>query len=344
LNTKDIDMMRRLFGTILLIGLLFGQDAPAAPIPDQIPPGTRLVIGDPMTLRALALSGQLGKLPFDVAWANISGGPLTIEAFRAGALDVGMVQDIPPIHATWTGMPVKIVAAQFRQDPIAHPVYQLGVAPGVPVKTLADLKGRKIAFSPGQAQGALVLRALQKAGLSPQDVELVELPSTTDVYTNALAARLVDVAPIGGAFAKRYLAAYGRDGATAIAHGLRDDPLYLYVPASVAADPAKAAAIRAYVEFWARAHVWIDAHPREWAQGYYVEDQGLSPEDARLMVEESGKADIPGDWTEAIARQQETIALVAQATGKPVLKAEDLFDRRFEHVAADALAADKPAE
>ena len=89
-----------------------------AALPADIPPGTTLVIGDPMIQAALELSGDVSKLPFKVQWANISGGPQTIEAFRGRALDVGSVADIPPIFATWTGLSVKIVAAEFRNDPI----------------------------------------------------------------------------------------------------------------------------------------------------------------------------------------------------------------------------------
>jgi hypothetical protein len=178
------------------------------------------------------------------------------------------VADIPPIHANWTGLPVKVVAARFRQDPVNHPVYQIGIAPGAPIKTLADLRGKKIAYSLGQAQGALVLRILKKIGLSKNDVQLVELPSTTDVYAKALIGNLVDAAPLGGVFAKRYVAQYGRDGAHLISHGLRDDPAYLYAPVTVLDVPSKAAAIREYVKFWARAQLWIETHPNQWAKGY----------------------------------------------------------------------------
>lgn len=339
--------LRNSIAAILLVGQLIAAGgaqagvalATDAPIPASVAPTTRLVIGDPTTQKALILSGLIDKLPFKVEWANISGGPLTIEAFRAGALDIGSVADIPPIHATWTGVPVKVVAARFRQDPVAHPIYELGIAPGVSVKTLADLKGKRIAYSPGQAQGALVLRALQKAGLSSKDVELVELPSTGDVYANALGGKLVDVAPLGGAFIKHYLANYGRDGGTTIAHGLRDDPGYLYVPAAVLADPNKAAAIAIYVGYWARALAWVDAHPKEWAAGYYVADQGLSVEDAQYLIDQSGNSDVPTDWTPVIERQQQTIDLLAKENGRPVLKAEDLFDRRFERIGGAAFAA-----
>ncbi|PYC66859.1 ABC transporter [Micromonospora arborensis] len=322
-----------------------GDETPAAalaataPLPQAVPKGTRLVIGDKEHQKAIEFSGEAEKLTFDVEWANISGGPQTLEAFRAKALDVGSVADIPPIHSHWTNIPTKIVASKYRQDPLNHAIYRLGIAPGVTVATLADLRGKKIAYSPGQAQGALVLRVLKKAGLAKKDVKLVELPSTGDVYATALASRQVEVAPIGGVQIKRYESKYGRDGATAIAHGLRDDPGHLYAPVTVLGDPAKAAAIREYVQAWARAWRWREANPDEWIERYYVKDQGLTADDGRWLVENGGVADIPADWTEAIGRHQETIDLLAKETGNKPLKAEDLYDRRYESVGADALAA-----
>jgi len=308
--------------------------AASAPIPAAVPPGTTLTVGDPITQQALELTGAAGQLPFRIVWANISGGPLTTAAFRAHALDLGEVADIPPIFATWTGEPVRIVAVQFRADALAHPVYVLGVAPGSGIRTLADLRGKKIAYSPGQAQGALVLRVLRKAGLSQRDVTLVELPSTGDVYANALASRLVDVAPLGEAVARHYLAMYGQQGAAVIAHGLRDDALYLYAPVDVLQDPGKAAAIRAYVRTWCTATAWAYAHPARWSQAYYVSFLGLDRSDARFLVTESGAPEIPARWNDAIAREQATIDLLSAAEHRPRIRAADLFDRRFEGICA----------
>lgn len=321
-----------------------GDDAPdtelaSAPLPDTVPSGTTLAVGDKEHQKAIEFSGLADSFTFEVKWANVSGGPQTLEAFRADALDLGSVADIPPIHSHWTGIPTKIVASRFRKDPLDHAIYRLGIAPGVAVATLADLRGKKIAYSPGQAQGALVLRVLRKAGLTKEDVELVELPSTNDVYGTALASHQVDVAPIGGVQIKRYESKYGKDGAKTIPHGLRDDPGHLYAPVGVLADPAKAAAIREYVGVWAKAWRWREAHPDEWIERYYVKDQGLTADDGRWLVQNAGVSDIPATWTEAIARHQETIDLLAEETGNKPLKAEDLYDRRYETVAADALGA-----
>ncbi|ONI67638.1 ABC transporter [Kribbella sp. ALI-6-A] len=310
-----------------------------APLPTSVPDGVKIVVGDPTTQKALELSGQLGKVSQFVQFANLSGGPQTTEAFRAKALDLGSVAEIPPIHATWTGLQVKIVASKFRQDPLNHPIYELGVAPGVAVKTLADLRGKKIAYSPGQAQGALVLKVLKKAGLTKEDVELVELPSTGDIYPNALAAKQVEVAPIGGVAIKRYLTKYGKDGATTIPHGIRDDAGHLYTLTSSLEDSGKAAAIRAYVAAWGVAQEWIDKHPKQWIEGYYVKDQGLTTADGQWLVDNAGHPEITADWSAAIARQQETIDLLSKETGNKDIVAADLYDLRFQPVAVDAIKA-----
>jgi hypothetical protein len=118
-----------------------------APLASEVPAGTELVVGDPATQVALELSGESKKFTFPVKFANLSGGPQTAEAFRANALDVGSVADIPPIHATWTGLDVRIVASQYRVDAVNFPLYELGIAPGAGIKELTDLRGRKIETS-----------------------------------------------------------------------------------------------------------------------------------------------------------------------------------------------------
>lgn len=312
-----------------------------APIPDKVPPGVKLVIGDPMTEQVLKHTGWDKTLPFQVQWAEIAGGPAVTEAFHARALDVGSAADIPPIHAAFVGMPVKMIAVRFRKDPQRHPLFVLAVAPGSGVRTLADLRGKRIAFSPGQVQGEIVLRSLEAAHLTTRDVRLVELPSTSgDVYTSALVGGLVDVAPIGaGIVAKHYVDNYEAQGARLIPHSAtRDDLTDLYVRVETLEDPGKAAALRAYVKLWARAQAWVAAHPDEWAQLYYVDHQGLSLPDALYTQRTSGEPDIPRDWSEAIALEQASVDLMAKESRRRPFDAATLFDRRFEAVAAEAIA------
>lgn len=329
-----------------LLALAIGLAAVASvakaqePLPDEVPKGTVLRIGDPVTQKALEISGLIDELSFEVEWANISGGPQSSEAFRARALDVSSVAEIPSIHATWTELPVRNIAYRERQDPIAHPIYRFGITPalGEQIDSLEDFRGHRIAYSPGQAQGALVLRTLEAAGLTRDEVTLVELPSTGDVYPVALAAGQVDIAPLGGTNIAHYLAQYGGDGARTVDHGIRDDPSHLWAPQWVLDDPAKAAAAAEYVRLWARATEWINDNPEEFIQGYYVKDQNLTYEDGKAAVEQTGIQIIPASWDEVIARHTHTIALLAEATGNQPFSAEDIFDRRFEKLGAEALS------
>lgn len=311
----------------------------SADVPDQAPADTVLRVGDPATQTALEVSGLIEEIDFEIEWANISGGPKTLEAFRADALDLGAVADIPPLFATWTDTEVRILATRETVDPLEHPTYSLGVAPGADVTSIEDLAGKKIAYSPGQAQGALVLRVLEKAGLSQEDVELVEMTSVDDSFVNALGSKQVDVAPLQPTLAKTYLAKYERDGARTVASDIRDDAWVLYAPAEVVGDAHKAAAAKKYVVLWAKAQEWINAHPEEFAQAFYVDHEGLSIEDARHVVEALGTFEVPTDWTDLIERHQVTADLLAREQGHDELDVSELYDRRFEAAIAEAVGA-----
>jgi sulfonate transport system substrate-binding protein len=308
------------------------------PLPNDFPRETKLRIGDPKVQKMLELSGLIRELPCEIEWQNMTGGPQTLEAFRAGALDAGSVGDTPPIHAAFTGLPVKIIAAQMRDKPS----FQLAVAPSAQVESLADLGGKRIAYAPGQAQGALVLRALAKANLTPGDVTFVEL--TSSEFKDALGSKQVEVAPLSGPILRRYLKEHRAEGAHAIAHGTRDSLSFLYVRTPVLEDAAKAAALRAYVRLRTRAQLWASEHAEQWSSFYYVKDQGLSVEDARAVIDVDLAPRYPADWREVIALTQETIDLLARATGREPFKAESIFDVRYQAVGAEVASGSSAAK
>ena len=102
-------------------------------------------------------------------------------------------------------------------------------------------------------------------------------------------------------------------------------------------EPAKAAAIRAYIPVWAKSKVWVYEHPDEWVQKYYVESQKLTPEQGRSIVELSSKPLFPASWDEALRWEQETIDLLAEGGFVKSFQADVLFDRRFEGLTAEAV-------
>jgi sulfonate transport system substrate-binding protein len=310
-----------------------------AALPEKVPDGTTLRLGDPSIQAVLAAAGldkQLADAGVTVEWANISGGPQSIQAFRGNKLDCSAVADIPSLFAAWTGTATKIVFQNVTIDPLKHPTYELGVAPGAAVGSLAHLRGKKIAYSAGQAQGALVLRVLQKAGLTQQDVTLVDLTSTGDSYRTALGSKAVDVAPLGTSTVRAYKSKY--PGATTIPTGIRDDASTLYCLTKAVRDAGKAAALKAYIAVRTKAVLWQNDHPDEYAKLYLQDVQGLSAADAKAYVADSGAKGIPATWDNAQKRLQETADLLATEQKHDRLDVSTLADRRFEKVEADAAA------
>jgi len=310
----------------------------SAALPQKTPKGTVIRIGDPTAQVAFALSGldkQLAANGVKVQWANISGGPESIQAFRGNKLDCSAVADIPSLFAHWTGTDTQVVFESVTKDPLQNPTYKLGIAPGEHITSLADLKGKKIAYSPGQAQGALVLRILQKAGLTQKDVTLVDLPSTASTYATALGSKAVDAAPLGtSTLAASYLSQY--KGGSEIYTGIRDDASTVYCLTSAVKDPAKAAALREYVALRTKAVLWENTHLDEWKTEYYEKNQGLSAAEADVAIKARGIDLIPANWNNAITRMQQTADLLAKEQDHPKFDVNTIVDKRFAAVEAAA--------
>ena len=310
--------------------------APGAgsPLPTEVPPGTQLTIASQQSRYELQLelSGLADELAFEVPeWPNLSAGPDVINAFRANALDLGINAGIPPIQAHYQGLDAKIVGVSYHRKPI----YVFSTKPGSDIETVEDFAGKKLAFSQGQAQGVVLLRALEQAGISHDDVELVEL--TSNQFLTALQAGQVDVAPLGLAQSPKYLSEYGADGARSIDTDVVDLLAVLWAPSSVLADEAKTAAIASYVPLWARSTVWVYENPDTWIQKYYVESQNLPADEAAEVVALDSKPEFPANWDDAVAWEQETVDLLAAGGFVDSFDAEVLFDRRFETLAADVV-------
>jgi sulfonate transport system substrate-binding protein len=140
---------------------------------------------DPATLRigyqkgsiALVLAKEHGLLEkrFDqthVQWIEFPAGPQMLEALNVGALDVASTGDIPPLFAQAAGADLVYIGA----EPPKPTAETLLVRADSPLHTIADLKGKKVAFQKGSSSHNLVLRALNKAGLSYKDIQPVYLP------------------------------------------------------------------------------------------------------------------------------------------------------------------------
>lgn len=306
-----------------------------AALPTAVPAGTGLKIASYQGSQELQLKlAGLDKLPFTVSsWVNIGAGPDVINAFRSHSLDLANNAGIPPIQAHYQGYDAKIVAINLTRKP----TYVFATAPHSDISSVAGFKGRRLAFSQGQAQGVVLLRALKKAGLEYSDVKLV--PLTSNQFLTALQAGQVDIAPLAVQQVPAYLNQYGAKGAHTITTDVVDLLSLLWAPSGVLADPGKAAAVAAFIPRWAQGLVWAYEHPEDWDEKFYVRTQNISLAQAREITRLSNKPLFPPSWDEAIAWEQETADLLAEGGFVKSFKVDPLFDRRFEGLAAKAVPA-----
>src|SRR5436309_2649632 len=83
-----------------------------------------------------------------------------LEALNVGALDFGITGEAPPIFAQAAGAPLVYVA----NEPAAPLSEAILVPKDSPLKSLADLRGRKVALNKGSNVHFLLVKALEKAG------------------------------------------------------------------------------------------------------------------------------------------------------------------------------------
>jgi sulfonate transport system substrate-binding protein len=305
------------------------------PLPSSSPPrGTTLTIGVSTTQVQLAAAPSLGPLPFSVKWAQLNGGPDTIQGFRAGAVALASNAGMPPIQAHDIGFDAKIVAISQNTAVTYIPTTR----PGSDIRTAKDVVGKKIGFSQGQAQGVTILKWLKENGISYKDVTLVPLPSSQ--FVTALQGKQVDLAPLTEPALTKYLDQYGKDGARSLPTDVQDLLSLLWAPTSVLADDRKAAAVKAFIPVWVKGNNWAWENPEEWIDAYYVKNQGVTKAAGERIVKQRKKPLYPTDWDSSIAWEQSIADLMAGAGFVKKFDVNVLFDRRFEHIAAQAAPAE----
>lgn len=124
----------------------------------------------------LALAKQWGSLEkrfpnAKVQWIEFPAGPQLLEALAAGSLEFGLTGDSPPVFAQAAGRELLYVGV----EPPKPDSSGILVLPDSPLKSLADLKGRKIALQKGSSAHFLLVSAVEKAGLQWTDIQPVYL-------------------------------------------------------------------------------------------------------------------------------------------------------------------------
>jgi sulfonate transport system substrate-binding protein len=270
---------RPLFRALLAVVAVAALAGCAAAVPDAAPSGHKadvpatvpakqlsgltLHVGDQKAgLQALLqAAGELDNLPYKIAWSTFVAGPPMLEAINAGAVDFGGVGNTPPIFSAAAGGKIAIVAAS--RDTAAGDA--ILVPKDSPARTVADLKGKRIAVATGSSAHGNLLLQLTKAGLAPTDVTTSFL-APSDGYA-ALAAGKVDAWAVWDPYtaqAEQQLGARILASGKGLANGLG----FQVASPSALADPRRNSAIQDLVARTVRARIWAKAHQPEWAHEY----------------------------------------------------------------------------
>lgn len=112
----------------------------------------------------------LKKENVEVQWTDFEAGPPMNESFSAGQQDIGVIGDIPAVSAVAAGQDNVYIA-----DINGGPAYAVLVKPDSPIKSVADLKGKKVGTVVGSTSQNLLEKLLKQSGLTIKDVELVNI-------------------------------------------------------------------------------------------------------------------------------------------------------------------------
>lgn len=118
------------------------------------------------------LDQRLATLGVKVEWKEFIAGPQLMEALGVGTIDFTYTGEPPPIFAQASGTPVVYVANE-NVGPASVGVL---VPKDSGIKTAADLKGKRIAISKATNSQYIIIRALEKVGLTLNDIQPVYLP------------------------------------------------------------------------------------------------------------------------------------------------------------------------
>ena len=118
------------------------------------------------------LEKRLQPLGVGVKWVEFPAGPQLLEGLNVGAVDVGYVGEAPPIFGQAAGAKF----AYIGHDPAAPTAEAILVSKDSPVKSVTELKGKKVALNKGSNVHYLLVKLLEKNGLKFSDVQAVYLP------------------------------------------------------------------------------------------------------------------------------------------------------------------------
>ena len=221
----------------------------------------------------LEISGVANDLPYKIEWSEFPAAAPILEALNAGALDVGYTGDLAFLSVYGAGAPIKAIGGT-RSDPKTQAIL---VRNDSPIKTVADLRGKRLAGTRGGWGQFLIDATLEKTGFAIADATFAPLgPVDAKI---ALLAGSID----GWAVWEPYVSyATIKDNARIVADGQGLTPTITFIVASDAAIAGKRAAVQDLVQRLNKARLWSLDHVAEYAKS--TAELTKLPEDVLLSA------------------------------------------------------------
>jgi sulfonate transport system substrate-binding protein len=118
-----------------------------------------------------SLEKRLAPIHVEVKWTEFPAGPQLLEGLNVGAIDFGIAGEAPPIFAQAAGADLVYVG----YEPPASAAEAILVPKDSPIKTVAELKGKKVALNKGSNVHFLLVKLLERAGINYNDIDTIFL-------------------------------------------------------------------------------------------------------------------------------------------------------------------------
>ncbi|WP_267428526.1 ABC transporter substrate-binding protein [Methylobacterium sp. GC_Met_2] len=205
----------------------------------------------------LEIAGLAQDLPYRIVWSEFPAAAPILEALNAGALDVGYTGDLSFLTVHAAGAPIKAIGGT-RSDARSQAIL---VREDSPIRSAADLTGKRIAGTRGGWGQFLIRATLEKAGIKPEAATFAPL-NPVDAKV-ALMAGSVDAWAVWEPYVSFAIL---KDKARPIADGAGLTPTITFIVASDSAIATKRAAVQDLLNRLNKARLWSLDHLAAYAR------------------------------------------------------------------------------
>jgi sulfonate transport system substrate-binding protein len=275
----------------------------AAAFAQKTPPSDHLIrigyqkYGTLVLLKARgSLEKRLAAMHVEVQWTEFPAGPQLLEGLNVSSIDFGTVGEAPPIFAQAAGADLIYVG----NEPPASAAEAIVVPQNSPIKSLSELKGKKIALNKGSNVHYMLVKLLEKGGVKYSDIDAIYL--TPSDARAAFESGNVDAWAIWDPF---FAAAQKQINARVLADGQGAVNNHQFFLASRAYAQKRPDVVSAVLDEVASIDAWAKQHTKEAAAALQPQI-GLDQPTLELALSRSGYGVKP--VTDAVMSEQQQIA------------------------------------